>query len=381
VDDGPAPPARPGAVSTSSPPDLGTAPDGPHHDPGRGPGERTYPGTVPIRRWPSWALITSLSVLTAGAAVWSVSSAPDVALTTSASLPTTPPGARLTARPKVVLFGQPVRLSGTDCPPGDEVLTGVTAPAIPNRRGSWKVDEPVGITYPVGEQNFGAYCYTRGGGSLVFSYPTVQVRVSMSPGARFTVSSKTLTVGGPVRLTGTECPRGDHVDTAFGDATPDAEGSWSFVGTVGQSSLIGSIPVDAECLATPRQDPVFAYRPVRTRVDTFRHLRVSPGPTVTAGTTTLTVDSVGPCPVGAGSFGGTSSGYWAEVDLTPVGRTLGASATADSIQQFVSGREWSAILSIPEGLGAGRYIVTATCVIQRLFLGYYSPLTITVSAG
>lgn len=299
---------------------------------------------------------------------------------TSASVATTAPGARLTATPKVVLVGQPVQLSGTDCPRRDEVLTGLTAPVIPNGDGSWKVDETVGITNPVGRQDFGAYCFTRGGGSMVFSYPTAHVRVSMSPppGARFSMSPKTLMIGEPVHLTGTDCPHGDHVDTDYGDASPDADGSWSFAGTVDQSSLIGSVPVEAECLATPSEYEVFTYRPIKTQVDTFRHLRVSPGPIV--GTTTLTVHSVGPCPVGSGSSGGTTSGYWAEVDLTRYPSTV-AIAGANSIQQYVSGREWSAILSIPDGLTAGRYVVTATCVIQRLFLGYYSPLTFAVTAA
>jgi hypothetical protein len=263
------------------------------------------------------------------------------------------------------------------------VLTGLTAPVIPNRDGSWKLDETVGITHPVGRQDFGAYCFTRGGGSMVFSYPTAHVRVSMSPprGARFTISPKTLMIGGPVHLTGTDCPHGDHVDAYYGDASPDADGSWSFVGTVDQSSMIGSVPVEAECLATPSEYEVFTYRPIKTQVETFRHLRVRPGPIVVAGTTTLTVYSVGPCPVGSGSSGGTTSGYWAEVDLSQEGDSLGGGARADSIQQFVSGREWSATLSIPGGLVTGRYVLTATCEIQRLFLGYSSPLTITVTAG
>jgi hypothetical protein len=237
-----------------------------------------------------------LVVLTGGAAAWSVSSSPDVSMRTSASVATTPSGARLTATPKVVLAGQPVQLSGTDCPRHDEVLTGLTAPVIPDGDGTWKLDETVGITRPDGPQNFGAYCFTRGGGSLVFSYPTAHVRVIMAPSA-FRVGA----------------------------------------------------------------------------------LRVSPGPAVTAGTTRLTVHSVGPCPVGAGSSGGSTSGYWAEVTLSEAPDSAAVIARTDSIQQFVSDREWSATLSIPEGLTAGQYIVTAICQIQGLTLGYYSPLSISVT--
>jgi hypothetical protein len=262
------------------------------------------------------------------------------------------------------------------------VLTGITAPVIPRPNGSWKLDETVGLTDPVGQQDFGAYCFRRGGRTMVFSYPTVHVRVSMSspPGARFTMSPKTLEIGGPVHLSGTDCPRGDHVDTEYGEATLNADGSWNFVGTVGQSSQIGSVLVGAECLATPNQREVFLYRPIKTRVNTFRHLRVSPGPTVTAGTTTLTVYSVGPCPIGGGSSGGTTGGYWAEVDLTKYPGTIPI-VSANSIQQFVSGREWSATLPIPGGLSPGRYQLTATCLIQRLFMGYYAPLTFRVAPG
>jgi hypothetical protein len=321
-------------------------------------------------------------VLTAGAAVLSISSSPTGSTTTSASVAPIPAGARLTATPKVVLVGQPVQLAGTGCPRRDEVLTGITAPVIPHRDGSWKVDETVNIIAPVGRQDFGAYCFRRGGRSMVFSYPTVHVRVSMSPpvGARFTMSPKTLKIGGPVHLSGTDCPRGDHVDTEYGEATLDPDGSWNFVGTVGQGSQIGSVQVEAECLETPNQREVFTYRPIKTQVNTFRHLRVSPGPTVAVGTTTLTVYSVGPCPIGGGSSGGTTGGYWAEVDLTKYPGTIPI-VSANSIQQFVSGREWSAVLPVPGGLSPGRYQLTATCLIQRLFMGYYAPLTFTVAAG
>lgn len=326
------------------------------------------------------APLATLLVLTVGAALCSASSSPTASLTTSASASTAPPGARLTATPKVVLVGQPVQLSGTGCPRRDEVVTGLTAPVIPRRDGTWKVDETVGILDPVGPRDFGADCFTRGGGSMVFRYPLARVRVSMSPppGARFTVSPKTLMVGGPVHFTGTDCPHGDHVATDYGDISPRADGSWSVDATVDQGSAIGSVAVDAECLATPSQYEVFTYRPIKTQVNTFRHLRVSPA-VVHAGTTTLTVDSVGPCPVGAGSSGGSTSGYWAEVTLSQGGDAFGGGYTADSIQQFVSGREWSAILPIPGGLVAGQYELTAICVIQRLTLGYYRPLTINVT--
>lgn len=330
------------------------------------------------RRWSSWAATAALLVLTGAAAGWSVSTSPGLSATLAPSPTTVPPGAGLTVTPKVVLVGQAVHLSGTGCPHDDEVLTGVTRPVTPNDEGSWSLEETVGLTAPAGRTDLGAYCFRRGGRALVFSYPTATVRVSRSApeGARFTMSPARLMVGRAVRLSGTDCPRDDHVLTDYGGASPRPDGSWSMTAVVDQESLIGAVLVGAECVSGTAKDEVFAYRPIRTVVDTFRHLRVSPDP-VPAGTTTLTVDSVGPCPAGSGSSGGATAGYWAQVDLTKYPGRIPL-VSADSVQQYVSDREWSAVVSVPGGLGAGRYTITATCEIQRLFLGYYRPLTIAV---
>jgi hypothetical protein len=329
-----------------------------------------------IGRWSTWAPLALLLVLTAGAAVVSVSSSPDASMTTSASVATTPTGAHLTATPKVVLVGQPVQLSGTDCPRRDEVLTGITAPVIPGRDGSWRLDETVGITNPVGRQDFGAYCFRRGGRSMVFSYPTVHVRVSMSPplGARFTVSPKTLMVGQPVHLAGNDCPDGDQIETDYGEASPDANGSWGFAGTVDQSSPIGFVPVEAECVSTPNKYQVFTYRPIMIEVDTFRHLRVTPGTTVTAGTA-LTIFSIGACPTGGSNFR-----YVAEATLSDGPPSHATLVSADSDQKDVSGLEWSSTLVIPEGLATGHYGLSATCELSGLSDGSYSPVPITITA-
>jgi hypothetical protein len=319
-----------------------------------------------------------LLVLTLGVAVWSVSSSPDASVGSSTPVATAPPGARLTATPKVVLVGQPVQLSGTDCPRRDEVLTGLTAPVIPNRDGSWKLDETVAITNPVGDQNFGAYCFTRGGGSMVFSYPTAHVQVSTSPprGARLTVAPKILMIGQPVHLAGNDCPHGDHVDTDFGDTSPDADGSWRLTGTVDQSSPIGLVPVQAACEATPDEDEVFSYRAVKIEMDTFRHLRVTPGTTVRAGTT-MTIASIGACPVGGSIYG-----YKAEVTLSDGPPSHPTIASGDSGQEDVSGLEWSSTLQIPEGLATGHYVLSATCELSGVVSdGSYSPVLISVAAG
>jgi hypothetical protein len=333
---------------------------------------------VPIGRWISWVPLATLLVLTAGAAVWSVSSSPQASMGTSASVDTTPPGARLTATPTIVLVGQPVQLSGTDCPRRDEVLTGITAPVIPDRDGSWKLDEPVGITNPVGQQDFGAYCFRRGGRTMVFSYPTVHVRVSMSPppGARLRVRPTTLMIGRPVHLSGTDCPYGDQAETDYGDASPDAKGSWSFAGEVDQSSPIGFVPVGAECVSIPNKYEVFSYRPIMIEVDTFRHLRVTPGTTVPAGAV-LTIFSVGACPTGGSIYG-----YVAEVSLSDGPPSHETVVSADSDQNEVSGLEWSSTLAIPEGVAPGHYELSATCELSRVVPdGSYSPVPITITAG
>jgi hypothetical protein len=176
-------------------------------------------------------------------------------------------------------------------------------------------------------------------------------------------------------MTGTACPSGDQVETDYGDASPDASGSWRVTGVVDQDVQVGVVPLEAECLATPSKYEVFTYRAVRTRVLTFRHLRVSPAVPST-GTKTLIVQSVGPCPPGSGSNGE----YWAAVTLTNPPRSIPL-VTADSVQQNVSGQQWSAVISIPEGLSAGRFVVSASCTTQRFTLSDYTPLSFTVSAS
>ena len=95
------------------------------------------------------------------------------------------------------------------------------------------------------------------------------------------------------------------------------------------------------------------------------------------------VFSVGACPVGAGSSGGPTGGYWAEVTLNrePYNPGQPEVAFADSVKQFVSGRDWWATLPIPTGLPPGPYVLQATCLIQRLTFASYTGLPITVSAA
>jgi hypothetical protein len=278
--------------------------------------------------------------------------------------------------PKVVLLTQAVELSGTGCPRSDEVLTGVTTPVISNRDGSWKLDETVPISDPIGQRTFGAYCFRRSGRTMVFSYPPAHVRISKAApgGARFTVSPKRLMIGQPVHVTGTDCPHGDDVVTDFGRDSPATSGAWSLVRTVDQSTLIGTVPIAAECVATPSQYEVFTYPPVTVKVNTFRHLRVTPGTIVRAGTT-LAVSSVGPCPMGGSPYG-----YVAEVNLAKGSRHKATMSESESAQKDVGGQEWSSTLVIPAGLAPGHYLLSATCELQGESDGSYNPVTIIVTS-
>jgi hypothetical protein len=148
---------------------------------------------------------------------------------------------------------------------------------------------------------------------------------------------------------------------------------------VGEATTLGPEDVGATCVVAIDSATIFDYPPVPIEVTTVRHLQVSPGTTVTAGTT-LTVSSVGPCPVGAGSSGGPTGGYWGQVELAPDLDGYGI-AYGTSVEQNVSGREWSATILIPPDTTPGSYVLIGQCVIQRAVLASYNPLAITVTAG
>ena len=330
-----------------------------------------------ISRWSSWASLGALALLTLATAIWSVSTSSTgtqsnaIAIATSPSSATAPPGARLTANPRTVGPGQPFRLSGTGCPRTDRVITGWNGPVTPKSDGSWNVVVG-GRILLVGTVNVGAACVERRSRSEVFGYPPVRILVTpLPPGARITVSPKVVMIGQSIRLSGNDCfPPTDYVLPAYGDAvTPKPDGSWSAGGVVGDGAQVGFVPVSAACVTGADKAEVFSYPAVHIQVKTYRHLRVTPGTTVSAGTT-LTVFSIGACPSRSEGDVYLQSAVAPETDV----------AQSFAINSS-SGGEWSATLPIPQGTAPGHYMLHGQCDGDHVFLAFYSAVPITVTIG
>jgi len=332
---------------------------------------------VPISRWSSWASLGALALLTPATAIWSVSTSSTgtqsnaIAIATSPSPAPAPPRARLTASPRTIGPGQPFRLSGTGCPNAGRVITGGNAPVTPESDGSWSVVIG-GSNLLVGTVDVGAACVGRGGRSGTFGYSPVRIRVmALPPGARLTVSPKVVMIGQAIRLSGNECfPPSDYVLPAYGETvTPMADGSWNAVGVVGDGAQVGIVPVGATCVTGTDKAEVFSYPAVHIRVNTYRHLRVTPGTTVSAGTT-LTVFSIGACPSRSDGVVYLQSAVASETEVAQ-GFAINSS----------SGGEWSATLPIPQGTAPGHYMLHGQCDGDHVFLAFYNAVPITVTIG
>lgn len=299
--------------------------------------------------------------------------------TTNSTGSVAPPGAHLTVSPKIVGPDQPFRLSGTDCPPSNHVITGANSPATPDASGTWSI--VVKGSLFADTVNVGAACVGKGRGSVAFSYPPVQLRVApLPPGARITVSPRVVMVGGTIQISGNDCFPNDYVvpdgavSAAYGTyhvsiTIPKSDGSWSAVVPVIDASEVGDVLVGATCTTGADTEQVFSYPAVHIQVNTYRHLRVTPGTTVSAGTS-LNVFSMGPCPPHSA----------AQVYLqSPDGLNNGVPDGYGPDNP--SGGEWAATLPIPPATAPGNYVLHATCVGDHTFLGYYSGLPVTVTAG
>jgi hypothetical protein len=226
----------------------------------------------------------------------------------------------------------------------------------------------------------------RSTGATTTTAPTAtgETATSTPPGDVFTVDPQDVVVGQPIRFSGTGCsaPYEAEIDIG-GNYTPaqylstSTDGSWTISIDVPDATSLGSQEATAQCVVATDQSTIFNYPTVALQVSTFRHLRVTPGTTVEAGTT-LTVSSVGACPVGSGSFGGSTGGYWAEVDLAQ-DPSDPAVANGTSAAQNVSGQEWTATLAVPADTTPGSYVLQGECVIQRAYLAFYNGLAITVA--
>jgi hypothetical protein len=280
---------------------------------------------VSTGRWSSWAALGALVVLCASSAAWSVSTSPSVRrpVTTATRPPVTTPPRPATVR-----------------------STGATTTTAPTATGETATSTP--------------------------------------PGVVFTVDPQNVVVGQPIRFSGTGCSAPyEAVISIGGNYTPAryqssaTDGSWTLALNVPDGTSLGSQEATAQCVGATDHATIFNYPTVALQVSTFRHLAVSPGTAVEAGTT-LTVSSVGACPVGSGSFGGSTGGYWAEVDLVPESSSV-AVASGTSVVQNVSGRQWTASLVVPADTAPGSYVLQGECIIQRALLAFYSPLPITIA--
>lgn len=187
-----------------------------------------------------------------------------------------------------------------------------------------------------------------------------------------------------IRLSGTNCLPPDQV--AVGTEldppgsvilTPEVDGSWSIVDTVGEGTDVGKVDLHADCVTNPRKIEVFSYPAVPVQVNTFRHLRVTPSTTVVAGTT-LRVFSVGSCPSG-GVFD-----VFAQLQL--VQRPYHPSPTSYDVSTWstslgTAGGEWVTTLTVPSNSFPGKYELQAECGDYAPgFLAEYEALPITISA-
>jgi len=316
-------------------------------------------------RGTSWALLGVLAALTLGSAVWSVSTSPTSSNATTSSL-----GHRLALTPSTIVLGQQFRLSGTDCPPKDHVVTG-NARVTPKSDGSWSV--LVKASLPVGTTQVRAECVSAGGRSKTFTYSPVSLRVSTSPpaGTELTVSPRDVAIGDSIRITGTGCFPNDYVIPDYGaTVTPKSDGSWSSVGTIDDGSPVGNVEVGALCVMRADKATVFDYQGVTIHINTYRHLSVSPRTTIGAGAA-MTVSSVGPCP--------NILGDEAELELEYPGDPASAVPIGSAALSPSTG-EWSTTIRIPP-TAFGKYLLLATCIVPRLFVAYYSSLRITVTGA
>jgi len=191
-------------------------------------------------------------------------------------------------------------------------------------------------------------------------------------------------VGQPVRFSGTGCSAPYEAEFGIGGndtpaqyLSPSTDGSWTVAIDVPDGTSLGNQAATSQCVGATDHGTIFNYPTVALQVSTFRHLAVSPGTAVEAGTT-LTVSSVGACPVGSGSSGGPTGGYWGEVDLVQEPSDA-AVASATSTAQNVSGQEWAAALPVPADTAPGPYVLQGECIIHRAYLAFYSPLAISIA--
>jgi hypothetical protein len=137
--------------------------------------------------------------------------------------------------------------------------------------------------------------------------------------------------------------------------------------TVADSTALGAQTAHAGCKTPDRVRIAFTYPPVPVTVTTDRRLQVSPGTTVTAGTT-LDISAVGACPElydASLTFNGTS-------EETKPFSAVGAVTQNDD-------GEWTARVDVAGDAAPGAYKIDALCIQSRAFGAFFRPVVITVT--
>jgi len=223
------------------------------------------------------------------------------------------------------------------------------------------------------------------------SFGPPPTRTSASTTSRpvgLTVSSTSLTVGGPITVSGGDCAPG-HIGSAA--LTQDPNGgpqvTYDFGELLGQTSAgsdrqwtvqttlpavtIGAATLGAICEDPSTGTPDFTYASVAVNVATRYRLQVEPGTTVQAGAT-LTVSSLGG---GCDAISNPDVYLWSAAQpnaLTGIGEVIGPTG---------GGAQWQVNLTVPPTTGPGQYQVVARCAYSRSFRITYQPVPLTVTVS
>jgi hypothetical protein len=229
--------------------------------------------------------------------------------------------------------------------------------------------------------------------------PTTTPQPPTNRTATLSVSTKTLTVGQPITVSGNSCQAGYWASASLLPSNPNAypaifstpfstggsfgetvllsngatrvtaapNGAWTIT-TVVPMVFPGPSIVTASCRPPDSATPSgFVYQPRDVSVNTPYMLSVAPGTTVAPGST-LTVQPVG---------GDCKPNTYPFVALY---QTIGTTEAVNYVYgQTHAGTFWQASLVVPSGLHAGYYQLEADCDLSRgAIFGSYAPLQITV---
>lgn len=244
----------------------------------------------------------------------------------------------------------------------------ITKSALPANRAS--------VTFPGVAPNAGAY--------------------RIPAGTTFSVSTTHWTVGQPVTLSGSNCPREEGVTTTLASTSGDvpftrnADGTWSVTATVPVGSW-GPAQVSATCGDLNLGAPLFKYlQTYSVFISTPYALHVmpsgplAPGSTVTVTPTTSFCSTLDTIEVGvavvATPFSSHSGAQWL---VQPVLAQIPSLASGFEVIDDVY---WSAAVTIPADAHSGTYYVAAACMLQnrgypRLYAAQTVGVVSTSAAG